>query len=203
MSEPSTDERRGFERVPTDRSVVFSDYEATGPLREGLVSDMSAAGLRIETRHPAKPGTDIQIELKPAADDRGGAIVLIEGRVMHVVSIEESRYAMGVKRFQRGMAASGATPRPFARAAETPKPAARRVGIAEKRAKTAQPETALPPAREPEAPDANDASPKPLYRHPTPQPKKRRYHWVPIGGLGLLFLVLIILLIAVAIPALL
>ena len=65
---PQTGERRISGRVGTRRDVVFSDYQAMGPLRSGMAVDMSAGGFCILTAYPEAVGAEIHIELQPDAD---------------------------------------------------------------------------------------------------------------------------------------
>ncbi len=96
----SSQDRRSSERVETKRDVLFSDYEATGPIRVGLAVDMSAGGFRITTRHPETLGTEIQIELQPKPDDQNG-VVLFRGRIVHIEEMDDGQYAMGIRLLQR------------------------------------------------------------------------------------------------------
>lgn len=98
--------RRSSERIQTKREVLFSDYEATGPLRVGMAIDMSAGGFKITTRYPEDVGTEIQIELQPEPGDQAG-VVLFSGRVTHVEALGNGDFAMGVKLLQRGTARTG------------------------------------------------------------------------------------------------
>ena len=168
------DERRSFQRVATQRDVIFSDYDATGPLREGQVVDMSAGGLRIITRSPETPGTDIQMELQPTDLEPDASVVLLEGRVMHVVPVEDGQYAMGVRRLQRGMASSGATPRPHHRGTETPRPTPEKL-LQTKHQTGSEPGAMADDsiAGTVESTEMRDAA-QPVYRYPTPRPNQRK-----------------------------
>ena len=165
------DERRGFQRVATQRDVIFSQYDATGPLRDGTVVDMSAGGLRILTRSPETPGTDIQMELQPTDVEPDASVVLLEGRIMHVSPTEDGQYTMGVKRLQRGMASSGATPRPYLRGSERPEP----VAEAQRESKHDRTTESIVTPEESTSAEAEPAEKaEPVYRYPTPQPARRR-----------------------------
>ena len=95
---PQGAERRRGERIASDKEVHFSDYHALGPLRTGLVADISTGGFRIVTRHPEPEGTLIQIEMRPEGEE---GVVLFEGRVTHVTSLEAGSSAMGILKTQR------------------------------------------------------------------------------------------------------
>jgi len=92
----SSGERRGSGRIDTSRDVVFSDYQATGPLRAGIAENMSAGGFRIRTTYPEPIGAEIQIELQPEPDSNTG-VVLFRGRVVHVTRGEDGEHYMGIR----------------------------------------------------------------------------------------------------------
>jgi lipoprotein-anchoring transpeptidase ErfK/SrfK len=121
----SGDERRRAKRIDTDYSVVFSDYRAIGPLREGRVTDQSTGGFRIVTTNPEKLGASLQLEIQQPIE-KGGGKLLFEGRVAHVSQLESGEYAMGIRLLRRQLGglvspkdsvtagASPATPAPSA-----------------------------------------------------------------------------------------
>lgn len=90
--------RRASERIQTHHHVVFSDYRALGPLRTGTAVDRSSGGMRIITPHPEPLGTTLQIELRAAPDS--GAVLLLEGRVVHITPVDKGQHAMGIKLIQ-------------------------------------------------------------------------------------------------------
>lgn len=94
-------ERRDSERVTTDRSVAFSDYQATGPLREGQSVDLSSGGVRIVTRYPEPVGAKLQMELRTVAGMHTG-VALREGEVIHVTELDDGESVMGVRFLERG-----------------------------------------------------------------------------------------------------
>lgn len=102
-----SENRRASERIETRRDVLFSDYEATGPLRVGMAVDMSAGGFKISSRYPEPAGIEIQIELQPQPGDQAD-VVLFRGRVVHVASLESGEFAMGIKLLQRAPAPTDA-----------------------------------------------------------------------------------------------
>jgi len=92
---PSDANRRTSERIQTHHHVVFSDYRALGPLRTGTAVDRSSGGLRIITPHPEPLGTTLQIELRASPDS--GAVLLLEGRVVHITPVDKGQHAMGIR----------------------------------------------------------------------------------------------------------
>lgn len=125
-------ERRSSKRIDTHRHVVFSDYRATGPLRTGTAVDQSTGGLRIVTPHPETVGTTIQVELQQDPV-KGGGVALFQGRVVHVMPLDNGDYAMGIRLLQRGVtgapadAARETTPAGASKPAPAPVPAAARL----------------------------------------------------------------------------
>ncbi len=95
---PSGANRRTSERIQTHHHVVFSDYRALGPLRTGTAVDRSSGGMRIITPHPEPLGTTLQIELRASPD--AGAVLLMEGRVVHITPVDKGQHAMGIKLVQ-------------------------------------------------------------------------------------------------------
>lgn len=95
---PSDANRRTSERIQTHHHVVFSDYRALGPLRTGVAVDRSSGGLRIITPHPEPLGTTLQIELRASPDS--GAVLLLEGRVVHITPVDKGQHAMGIRLIQ-------------------------------------------------------------------------------------------------------
>lgn len=89
------DNRRSSQRIETHRDVLFSDYQATGPIRLGMAVDMSAGGFRILTRYPEPVGSEVQIELQPE-EGHEGDVTLFRGRVVHVEPMEDGEFSMGV-----------------------------------------------------------------------------------------------------------
>jgi lipoprotein-anchoring transpeptidase ErfK/SrfK len=96
-------ERRRSERVPSDRNIRFSDYQALGPLRDGQLLDISSTGFKVRTDFPEELGALLQIEMLPKTDEPTANVVLFEGRVMHVVELPSGGYAMGVRRIQKNL----------------------------------------------------------------------------------------------------
>jgi len=96
----SGDERRRAKRIDTDYSVVFSDYRAIGPLREGRVTDQSTGGFRVVTRNPERVGASLQLEIQQPVE-KGGGTLLFEGRVAHVSTLDDGEYAMGIRLVRR------------------------------------------------------------------------------------------------------
>jgi lipoprotein-anchoring transpeptidase ErfK/SrfK len=101
---PQGAERRRAARIASEQEVHFSDYHALGPLRTGVVIDISSGGFRIVTRHPEPEGTLIQIEMRPDAKE---GVVLFEGRVTHVSSLNGGSSAMGILKTQRPLSRAG------------------------------------------------------------------------------------------------
>lgn len=88
---------RKMERIDTDRIVRFSNTKFTGPLHEGIATDMSPSGLRIETHHPESRGVEIEIELPPKPGDQDAELVYFTGRIVHVTPLENGASAMGIR----------------------------------------------------------------------------------------------------------
>ena len=170
------EERRSSQRVETRREILFSDYEATGPLRIGLAVDMSAGGFRITTRYPESVGTEIQIELQPQSADRAD-VVLFRGRIVHIEPMDGDRFAMGIRLLQRGPVRTAGLSRGLL-------PLAAKAAAAEAEESVAQ---GWPSA----ARGGSDASvPRRVVFSKVEERKRRRRKWLPWATmLGLFFLV--------------
>jgi len=99
----SGEERRRSERVPSDRSIRYSDYQALGPLRDGKLTDISSTGFQVHTDYPEEQGSLLQIEMLPGTDEPADNIILFEGRVIHVEKLSSGSHAMGVRRIQKAL----------------------------------------------------------------------------------------------------
>lgn len=116
-------ERRRMRRIDTSREVVFSDFDATGPLRAGIAIDMSAGGLRIRTPSPEKTGVDLQVELKPKPGGRDAEVILMRGRVVYVQESKGGEFEIGVRLHMKANTSEDggmAHPRTISRDKESP-----------------------------------------------------------------------------------
>lgn len=170
-------DRRSSERIQTQRDVLFSDYEATGPLRVGMAVDMSAGGFKISSRYPEAVGTEIQIELQPQRGDQT-EVVLFRGRVVHVDPLGNGDFAMGIKLLQRGSARTGGLSR----------------GLLSLAAKATEANTQGAPTPKPQAAVAQSAqspsAPRRVVFSKVEKRKPKRRKWLPWGALLVLFVVL-------------
>ncbi len=169
-------DRRSSERIETRRDVLFSDYEATGPLRIGLAVDMSAGGFRITTRYPESIGSEIQIELQPQPGDQS-EVVLFRGRIVHVEPMDGGQFAMGIKLLQRGPVRTAGLSRGLL-------PLAAKAAAAEAEGDHSQPRPAA--ARS----ESNSSTPRRVVFSKVEERKRKRRRWLPWGTLLGLFIVL-------------
>lgn len=158
--------RRSSERIQTKREVLFSDYEATGPLRVGMAVDMSAGGFKITSRYPEDVGTEIQIELQPESSDQAG-VVLFSGRVTHVEALGNGDFAMGIKLLQRGTTRTGGLSR----------------GLLSLAAKGAEGDTQGAIAPRPHAKAQSSSAPRRVVFSKIEERGRKRRNWLPWGSL--------------------
>ncbi len=167
-----SEERRSSQRIQTKRDVLFSDYEATGPLRVGMAVDMSAGGFKISSRYPEAVGTEIQIELQPQPGDQV-EVVLFRGRVMHVEPLEAGDFAMGIKLLQQGAARTGGLSRGL-------------LPLAAKAAESNAQDAAAPRPHAAAQSAQNPSTPRRVVFSKVEKRKPKRRKWLPWGSLLIL-----------------
>jgi len=99
------EERRRAARQRVQRRALYAeggDYPQIG-----VVADVSASGLRIETDAPVRAGTELDIEVHPSSGEWTGGL-RVRGRVVHVAEEADGGAAMGI----RVLKASAPSPRP-------------------------------------------------------------------------------------------
>ena len=82
-AKPSHDNRRGTERVPTQFSLMYSGmHEGRMLIGNGVVSNVSKAGIGIQGNHPVKLGMDLSLFIDlPGIDE---PVCIAESRVSWV-----------------------------------------------------------------------------------------------------------------------
>lgn len=171
-----SENRRASERIETQRDVLFSDYEATGPLRVGMAVDMSAGGFKISSRYSEPAGTEIQIELQPQPGDQAD-VVLFRGRVVHVAPLESGEFAMGIKLLQRAPARTDALSQGL-------------LALAAKGAEANAQDTAGPRSQAAARSAQSVSTPRRVVFSKVEERKRKRSKWLPWGSLLVLFAVL-------------